>query len=174
MLVFNAAGFWRALLTAVLLSFLLWPGPAALFAVSASVLCFHYGVVGIWLPIASYLTAGIALVFDWNLSRAMQPTETAGAPGRENEHVPSTEDMNLEEWNRQLSDIAHSNMALRSGACRIAAWLAAAPHLSFTEQPGRGRARGAHFYGVCSVHGLWATAGCGKKRTSSGFGGATL
>jgi hypothetical protein len=31
----------------------------------------------------------------------------------------------------------HSNMAMRSGACRNPTWLAAAPQLTFTEQSGR-------------------------------------
>lgn len=104
-LAFEAAGLWRALLTTVLLSLLLKLGPAALFAVSASVLCFHYEVVGIWLPVASYLTAGIALIFDWNLSRATQGADIGVTPDSKTEPGPSIEQMNSEEWNRQLSGI---------------------------------------------------------------------
>ncbi len=67
-LVFEAAGFWRMVFAGILLSFLLWPGPALLFAVAASILCFHYSVVGLWLPIFSYCSAGIALVLDLRLA----------------------------------------------------------------------------------------------------------
>lgn len=72
---------------------------------SASVLCFHYGVVGIWLPIASYLTGGIALIFAWNLAQVAQRAETGVAPEDKDDQKPSIEEMNSEEWNRQLSGI---------------------------------------------------------------------
>ena len=68
-LVFDAAGFWRMVLAAFLLSLLLKAGPALLFAVAASILCFHYSVVGLWLPILSYCSAGVALVLDFRLVR---------------------------------------------------------------------------------------------------------
>ena len=73
-LVFDAAGFWRMVLAGFIQSIFLWPGPALLFAVSASILCFHYSVVGLWLPILSYCSAGIAFIFDYRIARRLDNT----------------------------------------------------------------------------------------------------
>jgi len=52
-------------------------------------------------------------------------------------------------------------MALRAAACRISAWLAAAPHLN--PSPNNPVEAG---HGICSVHGLWAAASCGQQTES--------
>lgn len=41
-----------------------WFGYSPLFALNASLLCFHFDAVGIWLPIISYILAPIMLYVD--------------------------------------------------------------------------------------------------------------
>jgi hypothetical protein len=66
-----AAGVVAAILVFFGLGALVYPmGVAPMFAVTASALSFYFGVVGAWLPIASYITAAIALYIDIRLDRA--------------------------------------------------------------------------------------------------------
>lgn len=95
-LVFEAAGFWRMILAESLLGFFIWPGPALLFAVGASLLCFHYSVVGLWLPVLSYCSAGIALIFDFRLVRRLHKPDEPGTLDAETEYA---------QWTYQLAGI---------------------------------------------------------------------
>lgn len=67
---FTIKGILATVLVFFLLGALVYPmGTAPMFAVSASVLSFYFGVVGAWLPIVSYITAALALYIDLRLDR---------------------------------------------------------------------------------------------------------
>lgn len=74
--VFVAYGFWAALACFVGLSLVYGLGISPMFAVAASVLCFYFKAIGVWLPIISYILAIILLYFDIqvdNLRRRVDP-----------------------------------------------------------------------------------------------------
>lgn len=62
--VFTAHGFLVAFMTFLGLSFVYKFGVAPMFAVAASVLCFGFNAVGLWLPVASYAFAAVLLYVD--------------------------------------------------------------------------------------------------------------
>lgn len=102
--VFDAGGLLRMLLSGLFLIFLLWPGPALLFAVAASVLCFHYSAVGLWLPLLSYCSAVSALVMDWRLARMLGNKLDSDAVAVGEKDV-DWEKFSSEIWSEQLAGI---------------------------------------------------------------------
>src|SRR5947209_20416738 len=62
--VFTVHGFLPAFLAFLGLSIVYKFGVSPMFAVAASVLCFRYNAVGIWLPIISYFLAVVLLYID--------------------------------------------------------------------------------------------------------------
>ena len=74
--VFEARGILLAFFTFIALSFVYNFGVSPMFAVAASVLCFYFNVVGLWLPVTSYIVAAILLYTDlkWDsLRRRVDP-----------------------------------------------------------------------------------------------------
>ncbi len=63
-LIFNTQGFVAALACFIGLSLIYGIGFSPMFAVSASILCFSFNAVGIWLPTISYFFAVIMLYVD--------------------------------------------------------------------------------------------------------------
>jgi len=57
-------GIWAVLLLCALLSIVYKFGVSPIFAVVASILHFHFRVVGIWLPLGSYVFAMVLLYVD--------------------------------------------------------------------------------------------------------------
>ena len=60
-LIFTARGFLTTLVAFFLLGISYRLGPAPMFAVASSILCFYFHAVGIWLPVISYVIAAITL-----------------------------------------------------------------------------------------------------------------
>jgi hypothetical protein len=58
---YKERGLFAALIAFFFLSLCYGAGPALMFAVASSVLCFHFYVVGVWLPIVSYVAGGFLL-----------------------------------------------------------------------------------------------------------------
>ena len=74
--VFAARGFFLALLAFAALSLVYKFGVSPMFAVAASVLCFYFSAVGVWLPVMSYILAAILLYVDLkrdSLKRRVDP-----------------------------------------------------------------------------------------------------
>jgi hypothetical protein len=72
--VFSAHGVVAAFLAFILLSIVYKFGASLMFAVAASILCFYFKVVGLWLPFTSYVIGAILLYVDMkgdNLKRRM-------------------------------------------------------------------------------------------------------
>lgn len=67
--VFAARGFLLAFLAFVALGFVYKFGVSPMFAVAASVLCFYFKAVGLWLPVTSYVVAAILLYVDLKRDR---------------------------------------------------------------------------------------------------------
>ncbi len=73
---FAAHGFILALLSFFGFGVICKFGLSPLFAVAASILYFHYAVVGVWLPVISYVFGAMLLYVDWkhdNLRRRTDP-----------------------------------------------------------------------------------------------------
>lgn len=74
--VFAARGFWLAFFAFIGLSLIYRFGVSPMFAVAASVLCFYFSAVGMWLPLISYVSALVLLYVDLkrdNLRRRVDP-----------------------------------------------------------------------------------------------------
>ncbi len=71
-LLYGAAGAMYTLLTLLIFGLILRFGASPLFAISASILFFHFDVAGLWLPLLSYVIAGIAFYKDLQRYRAQQ------------------------------------------------------------------------------------------------------
>lgn len=74
--VFAAGGFLLAFLAFIALSFVFKFGLSPMFAVAASVLCFYFNAVGLWLPVLSYIVAAVLLYVDFkrdSLRRRVDP-----------------------------------------------------------------------------------------------------
>jgi hypothetical protein len=74
--VFATSGFLLAFFAFLGLSIAYKFGASPMFAVAASVLCFSFNVVGIWLPITAYIVAALLLYVDLkrdNLRRRVDP-----------------------------------------------------------------------------------------------------
>ncbi len=71
-LIYGVAGTGYALLTLLLLGGVLRFGASPLFALSASILHFHFAATGLWLPLVSYVMAGAAFNNDLRAYRARQ------------------------------------------------------------------------------------------------------
>ena len=61
-----------AVLSLLVFGFILRFGASPLFALSASVLYFHFDAGGLWLPLLAYVTAGLAFRNDLQVYRARQ------------------------------------------------------------------------------------------------------
>jgi len=59
-LVYQAEGILVALLFLPLLALVYIPGPAPTFAIVASILYFHFNILGLWLPVISYAFAVVS------------------------------------------------------------------------------------------------------------------
>lgn len=71
-LLYGTAGAMYTLLALLILGLILRFGASPLFAISASILFFHFDVAGLWLPLLSYAIAGIAFYNDLQRYRAHQ------------------------------------------------------------------------------------------------------
>jgi len=71
-LVYRDADTLYALLALLVLGAILRFGASPLFALAASILYFHFDVGGLWLPLLSYLAAGLAFRNDLQTYRARQ------------------------------------------------------------------------------------------------------
>jgi len=74
--VFVIYGFWAALVCFLGLSIVYGLGVSPMFVVATNLLCFYFKVVGIWLPIISYILAIILLYVDMrvdNLRKRVDP-----------------------------------------------------------------------------------------------------
>lgn len=74
-LVFEARGFVAAFLAFILLSICYKLGPAPMFAVASSFLCFYFHAVDLWLPILSYIVAAITLFVTLQIERARKAVD---------------------------------------------------------------------------------------------------
>ncbi len=72
--IYGAAGTAYTVLALLLLAAVLRFGASPLFALSASILYFHFDSAGLWLPVISYLMAGVAFSNDLRSYRARQPS----------------------------------------------------------------------------------------------------
>ena len=68
-LVYSASAAGPAAGMFMLMSFVYWFGPSPMFAVAASILCFHFEAVGLWLPVVSYVMAAVLLYVDLGVDR---------------------------------------------------------------------------------------------------------
>ena len=68
--VFQAKGFLATFVTFFFLGVALKLGPAPMFAVAASILCFYFNKVDMWLPLLSYVVAAVTLYVTVRLQRA--------------------------------------------------------------------------------------------------------
>ena len=73
-LAYEARGFLAAFLAFAMLSLFYGVGPALMFAVASSYLCFYFHAVGPWLPIASYVAGGFMLFVTIRLMRVRRLT----------------------------------------------------------------------------------------------------
>ena len=71
-LLYGAAGVMYTLLALLIFGLILRFGASPLFAISASILFFHFDVAGLWLPLLAYAIAGIAFYKDLQKYRARQ------------------------------------------------------------------------------------------------------
>lgn len=71
-LLYGATGTLYALLALLVFGIILRFGASPLFALSASILYFHFDVAGLWLPAISYVAAGAAFYNDLRAYRARQ------------------------------------------------------------------------------------------------------
>lgn len=71
-LIYRDTGVLYTVLSALVLGFVLRFGASPLFALAASVLYFHFGAGGLWLPLLAYITAGLAFRNDLQTYRARQ------------------------------------------------------------------------------------------------------
>ena len=74
--VFAASGFLLAFFAFLGLSAVYKFGVSPMFAVAASILCFYFNAVGLWLPITAYIVAALLLYVDLkrdNLRRRVDP-----------------------------------------------------------------------------------------------------
>lgn len=71
-LIYRNSGALYAVLGLLILGAILRFGASPLFALAASILYFHFGVGGLWLPLLSYLAAGLAFRNDLHAYRARQ------------------------------------------------------------------------------------------------------
>jgi len=71
-LIYRDAGVLYAVLSLLVLGFILRFGASPLFALAASVLYFHFDAGGLWLPLLAYVTAGLAFRNDLQAYRARQ------------------------------------------------------------------------------------------------------
>jgi hypothetical protein len=71
-LVYAGAGAVYAVLGLLLSGLALRFGASPLFAIAASVLYFHFGAGGLWLPLLSYVASGLAFHNDLQAYRARQ------------------------------------------------------------------------------------------------------
>jgi hypothetical protein len=69
-LAYEARGILAAIAAFALLSLCYGAGPALMFAAASSFICFYYHAVGLWLPIASYVAAGVMLFVAIRLRRS--------------------------------------------------------------------------------------------------------
>lgn len=70
-LTYEQRGVLVAFLALMLLSLCYGAGPALMLAVASSFLCFHFHVVGMWLPIISYVVAVILLFSTLQANRTL-------------------------------------------------------------------------------------------------------
>jgi hypothetical protein len=61
---FSAHGVFAALGALIMLGIVYQFGASPLFAVAASILCFHVKIVGLWLPVTSYVIGAILFYAD--------------------------------------------------------------------------------------------------------------
>ena len=73
-LVYLSSGVPYTLLGLLVLGFILRFGASPLFALAASILYFHFGAGGLWLPLLAYLAAGLAFRSDLQAYRSRQAT----------------------------------------------------------------------------------------------------
>jgi hypothetical protein len=71
-LVYGSAGALYAALGLLIFGFILRFGASPLFAIAASILYFHFDAGGLWLPLLSYIAAGLAFRNDLQAYRARQ------------------------------------------------------------------------------------------------------
>jgi hypothetical protein len=76
--VFSAHGVLAAFLAFILLSIVYKFGASPMFAVAASILCFHFKVVGLWLPVTSYVIGAILLYADMKRDNLQRRVSSAG------------------------------------------------------------------------------------------------
>ena|SRR2546429_344407 len=74
-LAYEVRGFLAAFATFAFLSLCYGAGPSLMFAVASSFLCFRFHAVGRWLPIASYVAAGIMLFVAIRVHRVRKLTD---------------------------------------------------------------------------------------------------
>jgi hypothetical protein len=74
-LVFRDRGFLAAFFAFLLLSVCYMFGPAPMFAVASSFLCFYFHAIGFWLPILSYIVAAITLIVSIQIDRARKAVD---------------------------------------------------------------------------------------------------
>lgn len=72
--VHSVEGTAYAVLALLLLAAVLRFGASPLFALSSSILYFHFDAAGLWLSVLSYVLAGVAFSNDLRLYRARQPS----------------------------------------------------------------------------------------------------
>jgi hypothetical protein len=71
-LIYRDTNVLYAALGLLIFGFILRFGASPLFALAASILYFHFDTGGLWLPLLSYLTAGLAFRNDLKAYRARQ------------------------------------------------------------------------------------------------------
>ena len=105
-LVYDAAGFWRSVLAAIPLGLILrFAGSAPLFAVAASLLCFHYSVVGLWLPLLSYCSGGIGLFLHLRTNRQVDEMLDLDVTHATQGPSLSADQLNYEAWTESLAGV---------------------------------------------------------------------
>ena len=73
--VFKETGFAVAFFAVVLVSIFYRFGPAPIFAIASSILCFYFHSVDIWLPILAYIVAGISFLVTMRINQAQKAVQ---------------------------------------------------------------------------------------------------
>jgi hypothetical protein len=73
--VFAARGFLLAFFAFIALSIVYKFGVSPMFAVAASLLCFYFKAVGLWLPVTSYVVGAILLYVDVKKDKLLRRLE---------------------------------------------------------------------------------------------------